>query len=124
MSHLLTRELICERLRISRSACYRLLDASRMSLISSDKVCDLLNRSRQGEDMVTLIPSDLVTAEELAVMIAPELHGITKTLRFVKLSSRHVRNPMPHFRLNSHVWRYRVSSVRKWLDDFAKKERS
>ena len=58
---LLKRQLICERLRLGLRSSYRVVPPSRLSLISSDEVLEVLNRARRG-GMKPLrdIPSDCV----------------------------------------------------------------
>lgn len=111
---LLARDLICTRLRLSRSASYRIIGTARLAQINSDEVIELLNRSRRGsQEVLTDLPSDIMTADELAAGLAES--GMEISAETIVRLSGHKRNTPPHFRLNKQTRRYRLSSFRDWL---------
>lgn len=115
MAHLLTRRALFARLRLSRSAGYRLFSSCRGRRISSDTVVDVLNRARRGGQPPLPyrvgVPDDLRTAEETAVA----LEGAEVDARALLRWTRRARNPPPHFRINPRCVRFRVAEVEAWL---------
>ena len=110
---LLNRELICDRLRINKRSSYRVVPPSRLSLISSDEVLEVLNSARRG-GMKPLrdIPSDIRTPEEMA----SEIEGVTPKM-LVAWSCRRTKNVPPHFYINRHCIRFSASRLLAWLDE-------
>ena len=106
------RKDVMSRLRLSQSASYRIVGTARGHLVSSADILAILNNSRRGpQPMLTAIPSDLATADEMAQAIdgnvsAHDLHNWT--LR--------TNNVVPHFLLNTHSRRFQKSAVLAWLD--------
>ena len=110
-----TRKDIMLRLGLSQSASYRIVGTSRgkNSLISSADLLAILNNARRGaQPMLAEVPGDIVTGEEMA----KELQCVTA--RQLKNWTLRLRNPLPHFLLNTHCRRYQKSAVLKWLDNF------
>jgi hypothetical protein len=111
--HLLRRDLICERLRLNRRSSYRVVPPSRLSLINSDEVLEVLNRARRGGmDFLRDIPSDIRTPEEMAA----EVGGITAKM-LLTWSCRRTKNVPPHFHINRHCIRFSASRLLAWLDE-------
>ena len=110
---LLNRELICDRLRINKRSSYRVVPPSRLSLISSDEVLEVLNRARRG-GMKPLrdIPSDIRTPEEMA----SEIGGVTAKMLLTWVYRR-TKNVPPHFYINRHCIRFSASRLLAWLDE-------
>lgn len=108
----LTRQSVCERLRMSQSASYREpWLRPRRHMVSSQDVLAMLNRSaRAGLAMFAedgQIP-DAMTADEVEAATG-------YPARRLVLATRHARNPLPHWRINSHVVRFHLPSVLDWL---------
>ena len=115
MTHYLTRERICERLRIAVSTSYKLVGSAYGSRISSDEVVTLLNRSRnETQDVLTDLPSDLLTPAEMAAV--PEIAAREISEREIVNWTKRKRNPAPCFRLNKQTRRIRRSSFMAWMD--------
>ena len=109
---LLKRQLICERLGIKSRASYRIIGASRLSLISSSDVIDLLNDSRRAiPQPLDEIPCDLRTPEQMAA----EIGGVTA--RDLLNWTRRTKNVPPHFRLNHSTTRFSASLMMAWLEE-------
>ena len=106
----LTRETVCERLKVSLWASYRLVPATDIARIPSDRVIDVINKARRSrQEELDFIPSDIVTPEEAeAVTGIPARSLLTWTRRAVK-------SP-PHYRLNKQTTRFRLSSLEEWLE--------
>ena len=115
MNHYLPRELVNRRLAISLQQSYRIVGQGHYGArISSAWVVELLNRARRGfpgDFVLRGIPSDLMTERETAEAFAES--GVT-TRDLVNWSNRR-RNPLPHFRLNSHTRRFRREDVECWM---------
>jgi len=110
---LLRRELVCDRLRLNTRSSYRVVPPSRLSLINSDEVLDVLNRARRGGmEYVRNIPIDLRTPEEMA----SEIDGVTARM-LLTWSFRRTKNVPPHFYLNRHCIRFSASRLLAWLDE-------
>ena len=110
--NLLRRQLICERLRLERRTSYRIIGPSRLSLINSDEVLQLLNDARRGGiPYLYDIPSDLRTPDEMAA----EIEGVTANdlLNW----TRRTKNVPPHFRINKHTTRFSASRLLAWLEE-------
>ena len=109
---LLKRQFVCDRLRLQRRTSYRVIGASRLSLVSSEDVLDLLNGSRcGGMDELPCIPDDLRTPEEMA----EEIGGITA--KDLLNWTRRTKNVPPHFRLNSHTIRFSARRLMAWVEE-------
>ena len=110
---LLRRELICDRLRLNTRSSYRVVPPSRLSLISSDEVLEVLNRARRGGmNPLRDIPSDLRTPEEMSA----EIGGVTAKM-LITWSCRRTKNVPPHFYINRHCIRFSASRLLAWLDE-------
>ena len=109
---LLSRQLVCDRLRLQRRASYHIVCASRLSLISSDDILDILNRASRGSrETLRDIPSDLRTPQEMA----DEINGFTPHMLLAW--TRRTKNIPPHYRLNSHTVRFSASRLSAWLEE-------
>ena len=105
------RKDVMNRLRLSQSASYRIVGTARGSLISSVDILAILNNSRRGpQPMLSEIPSDLMTPEEMATEIG------CVTAKDLKNWTLRIRNVPPHFLLNTHCRRFQRSAVIAWLD--------
>ena len=111
--NLLNRQLICDRLRLERRTSYRIIGASRLSLISSSDVVDLLNQSRRpfSSEPLEDIPSDLRTPDEMAA----EIGGVTA--HDLLNWTRRTKNIPPHFRLNKHTTLFSAHRLMAWLEE-------
>lgn len=116
MGHMMNREWLRDRLRLKRSASYRLIGGTKTALINSDAVLTLLNRSRRGpQPALAEIPSDICTAEELVASI-PSLAECGITPALVVAWTHRTKNPPPHFVLTSKIRRFRRSQFTTWLE--------
>ena len=108
--HYITRDFICERLKVSRWASYGFVSATSIHRVPSDRVIALLNRSRKArEEELDYIPSDIITPDE-----AESEFGIPAS-SLLAWTRRSVKVP-PHFRLNKQTTRFRRSSLSAWLE--------
>ena len=113
---MMNREWLRDRLRLKRSASYRLIGGTKTALINSDAVLTLLNRSRRGpQPALAEIPSDICTAEELVASI-PSLAECGITPALVVAWTHRTKNPPPHFVLTSKIRRFRRSQFTTWLE--------
>lgn len=120
--HYLKRKMICDRLRLSRRTSYDIVGSAHGSLVSSDEVIALLNRSmRETKDpcaafkppkTIDYIPSDLLTPDELAAELAES--GISA--RDLWNWAHRKRNIAPHFRLTKRTIRFSRAIFFAWLD--------
>lgn len=109
----LTRQLICQRLRLGRRQSYRIVFPSYGPLINDSEVVHLLNDARRSiPEPFTMLPSDLMTPEELAA--DPELNGAISAHRLLVWTRRR-KNIPPHFRLTTHTIRFSRSLFFNWL---------
>lgn len=105
------RKSVMIRLRLSQSASYRIVGTSRGKLISSTDLLSILNNSRRGpQPILTEIPGDLLTEDEMS----RELECVSKKQLHAWTLRR--QNVIPHFLLNSHCRRFQRSTVLAWLD--------
>jgi hypothetical protein len=121
--HFLSRHLVNDRLRLSVYQSYRIVGEPSHygARIRSDYVVEMLNRSRcAGEEMVMELPSDILTADEMAAELAESDISAKNLMNW----SNRSRNPLPHYRLNKHTRRFRRASVMKWLESSSIHRRS
>ena len=116
MAHYLKRKLICDRLRLSRRASYDIVGSAYGARISSDEVVAILNRSRRALEPVSFIPTDLLTATELA----NELVESEITAKDLLNWARRTKNIAPHFRLTAKTILFPRSVFMSWLDQRSK----
>lgn len=113
--HFLSRQFVNDRLRLSVCQSYRIVGRSSNAYgarIQSDYIVELLNRSRCGhQPALTDLPSDIVTAEEMAEELKESQVSATDLIRWTNRR----RNPLPHYRLNKHTRRFRRAEVIEWL---------
>lgn len=114
MAHYLNRQMICDRLRLSRRTSYNIVGSAYGSLVSSDEVINLLNRAKRAtsEDL-NYIPSDLMTADELATALNEPCITASALLAW----TRRTKNVVPHFKLTNRIILFSRSRVTSWLDD-------
>lgn len=117
MGHFLPRETVNERLRLTMSATsYRIVPSTGYgNRINSDRVVEFLNAVRRGDVPVAReLPSDLLTPEELVSL--PELADSDITTREILTWARRTRDPIPHYRINSHTRRYPRGAALAWME--------
>lgn len=108
--HYVTRDFICDRLKVSTWASYGFAPATSIHRIPSDRVISILNSSRKAhEKEVDYIPSDIITPKE-----AEEETGIPADT-LLAWTRRSVKVP-PHYRMNKQTTRFRRSSLLEWLE--------
>ena len=111
MFNYLPRQLVSERLRITKHQTYRFFGGC--SRIRSDYLLDFLNQTRRGcQKLLTCIPSDLKTPDELAVILS----GSEITTRELRAWTHRKQNPPPFFRVNKQFTLFRLSAMLDWLD--------
>ena len=109
----LPRPLILKRLKLSLRQSYRIIPPSYSSLINSDEILEIVNNARRGiREPLTGIPSDMMTADEIAN--DPALGGIVPPKRIL-VWTRRKKNVPPHFRFNKQTTRFSRSSFLEWL---------
>ena len=121
MASLVTRDFARSRLRLGLRQSFRLLPSCYGAMISTDDILDLVNRSRRPMAEPFLdIPTDIMTADELAAI--PELadSGITARKILSWALRRTVKTP-PHLYLNKHTVRFSKSRFLAWLDALSKR---
>lgn len=112
----MSREWLCRRLRLSPRQSYSLVRSGYGPCVSSDAVLALVNRSRRNiQAPFTYVPSDIMTAEELAA--TPELSesGITPRMMLVFTRRENTDNRPPYIRINKQTTRFVKSLFLAWL---------
>lgn len=120
-NHFMSREWLCRRLRVSLRQSYSLVKSGYGPCVSSNAVLSLVNRSRKNiRDPFDHVPSDIMTAEELAQ--TPELaeSGITSRMLLVFTRRENPNNRPPHIRPNKQTTRFVKSLFLDWLAERAK----
>ncbi len=114
--HWMPREWLCNRLRLSPRQSHSLVRSGYGPCVSSDAVLSLVNRSRRNIFApFDHVPSDVMTAEELAA--APELaeSGITPRMLLVFTRRDNPRSRPPCLRINKQTTRFVKSLFLVWL---------
>lgn len=121
---LLERKFVCSRLCLSTQQSYRLFPS--VKWIHAEEVVTLLNRSAVAtpdEIKGVWIPSDLVVADTLSSSLK-RTSGILATRKDVMHWTKKIKNPVPHYRINSHHVLFSVSKVEEWMASFGKKPKT
>lgn len=114
MAYLVSRDFACDRLRLGLRQSYRVLPSDCGALISTDEILELLNSSRRPyAEPLQHIPTDIVTADELAS--APELANSGLAAKRILAWTRREKKVPPHFRINSHTIRFSRQRFIDWL---------
>lgn len=108
----LSRELICDKLRLSKRQSYSIIGSSRGSCISSDDVLALLNRARRTIEAPFEYIPQLMTADEMADM----LDGSGITAHNLLVWTRRTKDVAPHIRLNKQTTRFSPTAMVSWLE--------
>jgi hypothetical protein len=119
--HFMSREWLCRRLRLSPRQSYSLVRSGYGPCVSSAAVLSLVNRSRRNiVEPFTFVPSDILTAEELAA--TPELaeSGLTSKNFLVFTRRENPNNQPPFLRLNKQCTRFVKSLFLAWLEERAR----
>ncbi len=119
--HFMSREWLCSRLRLSPRQSYSLVRSGYGPCVSSDAVLSLVNKSRRNiVEPFDHVPSDILTAEELAA--TPELAESGLTAKMILTFTRREKptNQPPFIRLNKQSTRFVKSLFFEWLDERAK----
>ena len=119
--HFMSREWLCRRLRLSPRQSYSLVRSGYGPCVSSDAVLSLVNRSRRNiVTPFTFVPSDILTAEELAA--TPELaeSGLTSKNFLVFTRRENPNNQCPYLRINKQTTRFVKSLFLAWLEERAR----
>ena len=106
------RSMVNSRLRFSLWQSYRFVPVTPSGRIRSDKVYELLNRSRRGMvKPVTCLPHDLVKLEE----VATHLSHLNVTTEEVKRWIKRGRAMPPHFYITRNHILFSVSALENWI---------
>ena len=117
MGNYVSRDFARSRLRLGLRQSYRLLPSCYGALINTDAILELLNHSRRPfSDPVFDIPTDLMTAEELASITEFADSGITAHKLLTWARRRTAKIP-PHFYFNRHAIRFSKSRFLAWLKE-------
>lgn len=112
--HWMSREWLCKRLRLSLRQSYSLVRPGYGPAISSDTILALINSSRRNiAEPFQYVPSDIVTAEELAQ--AEEIASTGITAHQLLVWTRRTKAVPPHIRINKQTTRFVKSAFFKWL---------
>lgn len=117
----MSREWLCSRLRLSPRQSYSLVRSGYGPCVSSDAVLSLVNKSRRNiAAPFAFVPSDIMTAEELAA--SPELaeSGLTAKMILTFTRRENTDNQPPHIRPNKQTTRFVKSLFLDWLAERAK----
>lgn len=119
--HWMSRDWLCRRLRLSPRQSYSLVRSGYGPCVSSDAVLDLVNKSRRNiaapfDD----VPSDIMTADELAA--TPELaeSGLTSKNFLVFTRRENPGNRPPFLKFNKQTTRFVKSLFLNWLAERAR----
>ena len=98
------------------STSYKVVGSAYGARICSDDVLELLNRSRnESQEVVSELPSDLMTPAEIAAL--PEIAESDISERDIVNWTKRTRNPAPCFRINKQTRRLRRSSFLRWIEE-------
>ena len=116
MNYFMTRDWLCDRLRLTRRQSCALIQSAYGPAVSLAAVLSLVNRSRRNiPEPFASVPADIMTADELAQ--SPELaqSGITPRMLLVLTRRESPANQPPFLRLNKQSTRFVKSLFLVWL---------
>lgn len=119
--YFMSREWVCRRLRVSMRQSYSLVKSGYGPCVSHNAVLALVNKSRRNISApFTFVPSDIMTADELAA--TPELaeSGITSRMLLIFTRRENLNNRPPHIRPNKQTTRFVKSLFLEWLAERAR----
>jgi len=119
--HFMSREWLCGRLRVSLRQSYSLVKSGYGSCVSYNAILSLVNRSRRNiVEPFKCVPSDIMTADELAA--TPELvdSGLTSRNFLVFTRRENPNNQCPYLHFNKQTTRFVNSLFLDWLDQRAR----
>jgi len=119
----MSRSWLCDRLRLSPRQSRALVPSAYGPCVSYNAVLALVNRSRRNAPCFGAVPSDLVTAAELAS--SPELasSGLTPSMLLGLTRRESPLNQPPHLRINKQTTRFPKAQFLGWLDERARAAR-
>ena len=112
----MSRDWLCRRLRLSPRQSYSLVRSGYGPCVSSDAVLSLVNKSRRNiVAPFDHVPSDIMTADELAA--TPELaqSGLTAKMILTFTRRENADNQPPFLRANKQTTRFVKSLFLEWL---------
>ena len=117
MARYLTRQNVCDMLRVSRWQSYHVVGSSYGPRISSDDVLAVLNRARRG-GLAPLsypgLPHDLLTPEELSAELAESDISVRELLNWTRRKKPGAIPP--HYRITRRTIRFPRAEFMAWLD--------
>ena len=119
--YFMSREWVCKRLRVSLRQSYSLVKSGYGPSVSYNAILSLVNKSRRNiQAPFTCVPSDILTADELAS--TPELaeSGITANMLLVFTRRENQNNRPPCIRVNKQTTRFVKSLFLEWLAERAR----
>lgn len=116
MNYFMSRDWLCDRLRLSRRQSRTLVRSGYGPCVSANAVLSLVNSSRHNiPEPFASVPSDIMKADELA--LEPELaeSGITDRMLLTLTRREQPANRPPFLRLNKQTTRFVKSLFLAWL---------
>ena len=119
--HWMSRDWLCSRLRLSPRQSYSLVRSGYGPCVSSDAVLDLLNKSRRNISApFDHVPSDIMTADELAATHELAESGLTSKMILTFTRRENPANQPPFLHLNKQTTRFVKSIFLDWLAERAR----
>lgn len=107
--HFVTRKFVCERLRVCRKTAYQMFPWPSWSPLPDAVVLKKLNAAAVHLKPVSMIPSNLLTPDEVCQRLT--INGKPITRRRLQGFAPH----MPHYRLSSHCLRFPADVIDIWV---------
>lgn len=117
MARYLTRQNVCDMLRVSRWQSYQVVGSSYGPRINSGDVLAVLNRARRGGlDQLVYpgLPHDLLKPEELSAELAESDISVRELLNWTRRKKPGAIPP--HFRITRRTIRFPRAQFMAWLD--------
>jgi hypothetical protein len=107
--HFVSRKFVCERLKVSRKTAYQMFPKPARSPIPDAVILRKLNAAAVGIKPVSMIPSNLLTADEACQRLLIDGVPIRRD-RLLRWASS-----VPHYRLSSHCLRFPADLFDAWV---------
>jgi len=109
--NLVTRDLICKRLKISRRTCFNLIRSANGN-VTEQQVLKILNDSASNCHPFTMLPDGLLTVREAADTI--KVNGVPITTERLLAWVNEPINRVPHLRITSKSIRIPAAAFEVW----------
>jgi len=114
--NLFTQKFVMDRLKISRSCCWRIFGkGGKRGLFSERRVLDILNAHTYNMKDLSFLPDNFITVEETAKTIS--VNGMPISTKRLVNWVNNLDFEVPHIKFSSHLIRIQADLLEKWVEE-------